>query len=408
MQKIEDKKQIIWPIILLLFTSTDTVLFGTNANRLFVYVPRIMALIMCVVIPGIKRDSKLRDIRTLLITVILTSITILSGLINKAGIFTIISRVLPILIAFTIAEHYSINSYVKVFDKFLYLITIIALVFHVVAIIMPNAVLSLPSIANENGITYRTIIISSVIQFNNIGRSIFTRLSGPFWEPGAYAIYLCIGLMFQLFFVEIQSVKKIIIYVIALLLTYSTTGYVAFAVLLIAFFVQKRNFRNDRIKVGILALLCLIAVFGVFGAESALTDMVFGKIVNKDPTTNVRLSSLISGMRIAIDHPWLGVGGLAGQYMSDYARLYGFGSSSILANTFVHQFANYGFVFGIIFAVESCKFYIKQFDASKAIGALLFVVLLLLYMGEALFSFLPFVFVMYGSSRIQWIEEQHE
>ena len=406
MQKIENKTQILWPIILLLFTSTDTVMFGTNSNRLLVYIPRIMALLMCFVIPYLKRDTKLRDIHTLRLLFVLVFITVLSGIVNRAELLTIISRVLPIMIAFTISEHYSLKAYVRAFDKFLYIITIISLLFHLIAVFLPSTMLSMPSIINENGIVFRTIYLCSVVQNNNIGKSIFTRISGPFWEPGAYAIYLCMGLIFQLFFIDRRSTKAIIIYVIGLILTYSTTGYVALGVLIIAFIIQKRNFKNDKMKIVAFAFLFLVTGLGVLGPESALTNAVFGKIINRDPTTNVRLASLISGMKIAMDHPWIGVGGLAGQYMPEYARMFGYGSSSILANTFVHQFANYGFIFGTLFMVESCKFFLKQFNTGKIIGVLLYVILMLLYMGEAFYSFLPFVFVMYGASRLQWVEKQ--
>lgn len=399
MQTIEEKKQELWPIILLLFTSTDTVLFGTNSNRLFIYVPRIMALLMCFVIPLIKKDAMRKDLQTLLLALTMVSITVLSGTLNHTEMVTIISRILPIMIAFTISRYYSINSYIKAFDKFLYAITIVSIPLQLVAIATPRIILSMPAIINENEMIFRTIYFCSVIQDRNIGNSIFTRMSGPFWEPGAYAFYLCMGIMFQVFFSEKQSVKRIVIYVIGLLLTYSTTGYIAFGVLIMAYMVQKRNIKNNNMKVAVSVILGLIAALGVFSSDSQLTNFVFGKIIDAAPTTNVRKASLIGGMHIALDHPWLGVGGLAGQYMPDYASLHEFGNSSVLANTFVHQFANYGFVFGILFVFNTCSFFLKHFKGNKALGFWLFVILMLLYMGEAFFSFLPFVFVMYGASK---------
>ena len=39
-----------WMIILLLFSSVDTALFGTNGNRLFLWIPRIMGLMIVLVL----------------------------------------------------------------------------------------------------------------------------------------------------------------------------------------------------------------------------------------------------------------------------------------------------------------------------------------------------------------------
>ena len=45
MKKVGSMPKIyIWLLFLLFLTSTDTVLFGTNSNDLFLYVPRIVGL----------------------------------------------------------------------------------------------------------------------------------------------------------------------------------------------------------------------------------------------------------------------------------------------------------------------------------------------------------------------------
>ena len=46
-----------WPLIILLFTSVDTNLFGTNANRLFLFIPRILSALAIVILPVIKSGT---------------------------------------------------------------------------------------------------------------------------------------------------------------------------------------------------------------------------------------------------------------------------------------------------------------------------------------------------------------
>ncbi len=80
-----------------------------------------------------------------------------------------------------------------------------------------------------------------IIVFNfsqiDVGRN-----SGPFWEPTAYAIYLIFGLI-AIFYIK-KTIYNIqgLIFVTALITTLSTTGYVVFFILILAYFIIiKRN-----------------------------------------------------------------------------------------------------------------------------------------------------------------------
>ena len=62
------------------------------------------------------------------------------------------------------------------------------------------------------------------------------RNSGPFWEPGAFAIFIIIALIFNLINDKTLWSKKNIVLSITLLTTLSTTGFIAFFVLIMAYY----------------------------------------------------------------------------------------------------------------------------------------------------------------------------
>lgn len=94
--EINGKKIPIWPLMLIFFTSTDTFLFGTNANRIFTYVPRIVALFVILLLPVFTK--KLKFNRQLAISVLFCGIIVTSALINGTEFGTAISRILAVIV----------------------------------------------------------------------------------------------------------------------------------------------------------------------------------------------------------------------------------------------------------------------------------------------------------------------
>ena len=79
MQDIRQKRMPKWPLFLLLYTSVDTLLFGTNSNRMFLYVPRIFGALAIMALPLMKTKSfKIKmhrpDIYALLLMLVIMSV----------------------------------------------------------------------------------------------------------------------------------------------------------------------------------------------------------------------------------------------------------------------------------------------------------------------------------------------
>ena len=107
-----------------------------------------------------------------------------------------------------------------------------------------------------------------------------TRNSGFFWEPGAFACFLTVVLLLNLFVNNFKFDGKTKILIIGLITTVSTTGYLA---LFVIFFLWYR-YRNPKINLWILVLIPLLIVLIV--NIPFLGDKI-SKTVNGDMRTNI-------------------------------------------------------------------------------------------------------------------------
>lgn len=392
-----DKIKNLFPLYLLFFTSTDTILFGTNSNSTFLYVPRIIAALVSLYLLIFICRGNLKNGKRLIAALLLVFFLILSGVFNHMEFGTTISRVMMVCVAYMITEAYSLKDYFKAFDNFIYLVAVVALLTEIIAYIAPNIFNFFPTVVNTANYSFSVFLIGSM-RYSFLGNSLI-RAGGIFWEPGAFAIYLVIAVMYQLFFSSRISIKRLIIYIFTILLTFSTTGYIALAFLFGIFLIKNdANILAKRVKALIVLLILFLISLVVF--NEMLFDMIFGKIVNNESTTIWRYASFFSGILVSIEHPIFGVGANnLGIYVSKASELLGFGAAySNISNTLVYQFAAYGLIYGVIYSLGLFHFF-KKNSSTCLIAVGLFIVMFLLYFGEVFFSFFPLVFVLYGYSK---------
>lgn len=381
------------------FTSTDTILFGTNANNAALYVPRSVGAFFVIWSVTIVLRGKIKKDLSLLIICFFIGILMLNLLVNNENPSTIVSRIISILVAYCIVNIYDQNYFVNIFDRVMFMIAKVAIIIEIIAYIFPKLIYLFPSVTNTANGIFATCIVGG-LQLSNISQ-FFIRASGPFWEPGAFAIYLVLAIMNQLFFLK-MDIKKVIAYVICLIITFSTTGYIALAGVFIVYTMYSDSGKVNRyLKTGIVGILLLGIFVLLFGQNTSIYEMLFGKIVSNSSTSVTRYASIINGLQIGFDYPMFGVGpNKLGDYMAMYAMkttVMDLGANPWNTNTTTYQFAAYGAIFGIVFVIGYIRYFRKSCNKFLLRIGLLIVVLLA-YCGEAYFSFLPYVFVFYGYS----------
>ena len=100
---------------------------------------------------------------------------------------------------------------------------------------------------NTSGMSFYNLFIVVIPKIYYYS-SIMVRNFGLFREPGVYQMYIILALIIQLFIFSKPNLKITIMYILVLISTFSTTGYIALLLLLGTYMVKRNKNRNDAIK----------------------------------------------------------------------------------------------------------------------------------------------------------------
>lgn len=401
--KLRINKRVILnriPIILLLFFSIDTILFGTNKMIAMKWISRgvtVIALILLFAGLIVSKRSLRINRRIFPIFLIMSVIMITSSLVNGDGVEAWATRYLFFLTGYIVANICGFMDFVDTFINFVFVISIFALLMQAVALTFPRLILELPSVVNTQDQVFKTMILSSV-EARYFGVSII-RASSIFWEPGAYSVYLTFALIFELFIKRSTRFVYVFVYIAALLVTFSTSGYLAVAAVMLGFvFSSRHTLADNRIRIVFIAMLGLLIAMTFFFENSTIRTLVFDKLTRESSSVDTRYSSVFNGMAVALEKPLLGVAGQTEQYMAHYVNAVGnkFSTGGVsITNTVVGQFASYGFIFGGLFVIGTISF-AKHISKNLLEMAFLLLAILITYTGERFFSMFPFLWMFYG------------
>jgi hypothetical protein len=139
----------------------------------------------------------------------------------------------------------------KIYEKVIYYLAIIGLVLWVIQTALGGDTLfyiirRIPGIdqfSNVSGDGLNALIYSVQPTYTSL-RYNFTipRNCGYAWEPGAFAVFLCLAIFINLFFTNTDTKHKTRFWVLllALLSSQSTTGYIVFVVIALFYFLNKK------------------------------------------------------------------------------------------------------------------------------------------------------------------------
>ena len=231
------------------------------------------------------------------------------------------------------------------------------------------------------------------IHYNNMFRN-----TGIFREPGMFMVYLNIGVLFQFLFYKQIKRKYLITYIVTLLTTLSTGGFVVFVFLSFVYLLKSNKIKNAISVASIFIILCvfILSNFELFQSTFAKFD----SSSNEYGSTVARISSITVPTQIFIDSPFFGVG------LSNFKDFYEIYSRDLLGfslkadghstNTLFNSLGTYGFFFFLIFLVSVYKFSII-FSNVSIVKIGVFISLLLMFSNEDMrYSLLFSVLIFYG------------
>jgi hypothetical protein len=239
-----------------------------------------------------------------------------------------LSYVIQFFVVFSAVKSLKIN-FLKIYEILVFYLSILGLIFWLVQTFLGGDTLyyyvsKIPSIikysyVSGNGLnvflysvqpTYTSLIYSDFLPRN----------CGFAWEPGGFAVYICIAIFCNLFFSRSNRIANYRFWILtaALVSTQSTTGYLMFLVIIFYYFYRKMSTLMIFLFPVIVAFLVFLfslpfmskKIVRLYNETNELDVMVMRTIGRQgDPVTPQRFTSFMITWRDFRKNPILGLGG---------------------------------------------------------------------------------------------------
>lgn len=211
------------------------------------------------------------------------------------------------------------------------------------------------------------------------------RNSGPFWEPGAFSIFLNIALFFHLLKKKRLLTFKSIILIATIITTYSTSGILTLFVILTWYLYQVKT----NLLIRIISLLAATILFvNVYFEVDFLGRKVQDNIEEATTTTGSRFGSALADWLLFKQNPIIGYGrNIDAKYGVSYFDLSIMHRNNGLTNLFVQ----WGLILALVYLVLYYKslinitsFYKKDIKYTALTG---FIVIILSGFSQGIFQY---------------------
>lgn len=201
---------------------------------------------------------------------------------------------------------------------------------------------------------YQTLLLIFTYHTTVEGLSSVIRPDGFFFEPGVFQIYLNLYLYLALF--SIRRPAPIALATLAVFATQSTTGLLICLILLGTALAQRLSGGTLRHRAGAVALAMALAPPLLYIGYDNISDKLFG---GAQGSSWAREYDFYTGLNIAAEHPWLGIGFEVQRYVAESGRV-GFEDTQLNAsliddrptsNGLVQLFYSLGFPLALTFMV---------------------------------------------------------
>jgi hypothetical protein len=220
---------------------------------------------------------------------------------------------------------------------------------------------------------YQTLLLLFNYHVTVDDNPLFVRPDGFFFEPGVFQIYLNLYLYLALY--HFRDKRQALLGALAVFATQSTTGIVVALILLAVFAVRwLRGQRWRKIGTRMLLAVALAIPLGFFVYDN-ISDKLTG---DTRGSTLVRQYDLLTGINVALAHPWTGIGFDHATYRN-IANNLGFAETELKdaniidrdsTNGIVHLFYSVGVPLALVFLFGMFR---QQFFPHKLlIGLLIF------------------------------------
>ena len=186
----------------------------------------------------------------------------------------------------------------------------------------------------------------------NLGLGVY-RNSGAFHEPGAYGVFLNLAIIFNTFFEGSMFNKKNIVFMLCILTTLSTAGFITLFVILISYLLKLNISQGIKIVIVLGFVLSSIIVyrdqdFLQKKIGSQLEEQTYyakNKLGKYDPHSG-RFYAFYTSYELFKDHPLIGRGILYSTSEKSSGEMH---EGASYTYGFMGILSNYGFFFGVFY-----------------------------------------------------------
>lgn len=275
-----------------------------SLSDLFIDKILLLFFIFIVVCLSIKKTNIIKSIvHWMLIFIILC---ILNSIKSLDTTFILLYRLLLFLTLYLVLS-YS-KTYRIDFDgiicRIIFIISIISLFIYILVHIL---VIPIPSnffYLNDKGLKYFSyfwIYFDQGYPNSQFGLNLF-RMTGPFWEPGVFQIFLNYAL-YRFIFRKRVNILAVSVLILDIILTMSAAGFVC-AISIVVFKITTLNKFTNKSKL-------IISFFIVLFAISLITFVIiskFSETYENKSSAFIRFNDFILATKIFIENPILGIG----------------------------------------------------------------------------------------------------
>lgn len=382
-------------LFIIIFISNDTLTFGTNLDSKYIIFKYIVYFLLSFYLL-IKFNIKIFSLKSTLYLYLIIISIFLTSLLHLDFRGGYVYQIWIILLAFLIAKSLSIEEFSVIFNRYIFILSIISILVFIVAISFDWLLDYFPVHVNTAGVEFTNLYIGAV--YKGVGS---IRNTSIFREPGVFMIYLLLGIIFELFYTAKLNKKHIFIFFIALFTTFSTAAFIILFLVIIGYLIKrdKRNFIQNKITI----IFFIVIVIAILSFHPEIYLRIFSKLDSESAyyvNLTARVTSIVANFYIFFTNPVAGCGlSNYGDLFTAYSMQY-FGiplkAEGQSTNTYMSIFATYGFLYGSILI---CSFIglTKKFSKNIFIQIILFLSLMMMFSNEDMrYSLLFYTLIFLG------------
>lgn len=368
------------------FSTSGITLLSTLKNVVYVLLP--IALLFAF---RFKVRPSSRQVLVLLFTVV---IIVLSSLVNgNSFIGGPLLLICLIVSGLLISNNIDIVQFSKCFIDIIFYISIYSLLISLlllVGVLSPSVIYNIadvPTFTFGGCVYFPTWIVDGLY-----------RNCGIFREPGIFQVYLNIALLLQLFVLKAADKKKVIVFAVGVLSTFSTAGIIILVFILVLFLFSAYKTKNSFLYGASLIIIVLYVFNSSLFREESFNKLEYGL---DSKSTLARVSSITVPAEIFMESPIFGRG--MSDYSDEYERILykqyrtPYGAEGLSTNTIMTVLGVWGIFIGAYYLLGLLLFSKTICHRDRSKSFLVFIAILMMISNEAIvYSLLLQIMIMYG------------